>query len=267
MRPLRSYLLFAVFSLGTFQLCCFQPCVAADTPWCKTADLKLKPLMGTAAGGTLDATYAFQNHSAKSCVLGGYPSLRALDKKGKPIRGVEFKRMPDISGLPEQPLIPSRIVLNPGEEVWFQLVFTSEGGYHGDVEDRSMCHRMETLLVTPPGNRKPLVTEFSGESCNLRYTPVFLPIPGWREPMKEAAMAKQPIVIAKGSGICRSAACYLNSKTTDRAAFVPALVMVWTTGLFQVMAPALICIAVSAPSCVFVLRSPSVSGTSRKLPA
>jgi Protein of unknown function (DUF4232) len=181
MTTLRSAPMPTVRSLAFLLLLSASVCFAKDTPRCHTSDLTLRTLPGTVAAGKGDQTYAFQNRSAKSCMLGGFPSLRALDKKGALVKPVEFKQVRDIWSVAEQPLIPSRIILKPGEEVWFQLVFTFNSIYHGDVEDRSMCHMMGTLLITPPGNRKPLAAEFSGQPCNpIRYTPVFLPIPGWR---------------------------------------------------------------------------------------
>lgn len=166
----------AVLASCFFLLSSVSVCVAADAPWCQSADLTLETLRGSAAAGTLAQLYAFQNHSPKSCALGGFPSLRALDRQGKPVKGIEFKRLRAIFGAPDRTSIPSRIILKPGEEAWFQVVYTTASIYHGDVDDRSMCHSLDTLLIAPPRNRKPLAAQFAGDVCNpVRFTPVFLP--------------------------------------------------------------------------------------------
>jgi hypothetical protein len=177
MKTLLSAPVFTVLAF-VFLLLSSALAFAADAPWCKTSDLTIKALPGSVGLGTVVVPYAFQNHNTKSCSLGGFPSLSALDNKGKPVKGVQFKRIPDILGVAEQPPIPSRIILGPGEEVWFQVTFSSGAPYFGEVEDRSMCRVVETLRIVPPRNRKPLVDHTRLEVCTpLRYTPVFPPMP------------------------------------------------------------------------------------------
>jgi hypothetical protein len=124
--------------------------------------------------------FAISNRGRTSCFLGGFPYIQALGSDKKPLPTLTFHRMTTAFAREPQPAIPARFLLEPGRELWFELVFSDQAPYRDEVEDRSSCHTVSKLWVLPPHNKKSLTANYAGQVCDqLRYTPLFLPIPGW----------------------------------------------------------------------------------------
>jgi len=176
MRTLIRFVFFAAASVFAFS----QVCLAESRTWCRTAELSVRPLKAGASAGTIVQMFAVSNRTNTSCFLGGFPSLEALDSHKKPLPQAAFHRLAGAFGQEPQPATPARFLLEPGREMWFELILTQAAPYRGEMEDRSSCHKSDNLLVVPPHNRKPIVINFPLQACNpLRYTALFLPLPRW----------------------------------------------------------------------------------------
>jgi hypothetical protein len=176
MRSVIGSVFFAAVSVFVFP----RFCLAANPTWCRTAELSVRPLRAGASAGTIIQMFAISNRTSTSCFLGGFPSLQALDSNKKPLPHAVFHRVTGILPREPQPQIRARFLLEPGREMWFELIFSDEAPYRGDIEDRSSCHKIDKLLVLPPHNKNAMIVNYSGRVCDLlRYTPLFLPVPGW----------------------------------------------------------------------------------------
>lgn len=111
-------------------------------------------------GGVRSSGYSFKNAGATPCTLKGFPGVKLLDRRGRPLRGHPVKHSEDT---------PAAVELAPGSEAFFRLDFSAEGaGYEGP-----RCARARKLSVVAPGTTRRFVRNDEVVLCgDVTVTPV-----------------------------------------------------------------------------------------------
>jgi uncharacterized protein DUF4232 len=114
---------------------------------CRAAQLHLAGGGGGAAGGTKMQDFTLTNVSHASCTLQGWPSVQLVLRSGRVItprlRRVHYYT----SGVTNHPLNARAIRLSPSNAATF-IAFNRDFG--------DGCASVRTMLVTAPGNDRPL---------------------------------------------------------------------------------------------------------------
>ena len=145
---------------------------------CDSSQLSIQLGLQDAAMGSRGVTgMAFQNTSAKSCTLEGYPIVQMLDASGKslPTYVTHFGSFaaPDAA--------PAIITLAPGAKAKFDLLYAAQTGYGNAV-----CPTSTTVDFTPPGSKVALalnwkIQPYGGGTIQklrcgeIKVSPVYLP--------------------------------------------------------------------------------------------
>jgi hypothetical protein len=120
---------------------------AATGARCHSSQLRVKLGWAEGALGHIGELVSFENVSATTCALYGYPGLQMLDAGGKPIqtqvlRGIAYT----------VPSVPERVVsLSPGHEASFHLGYDNATGYGSES-----CPISARVEVTPPNAYEPI---------------------------------------------------------------------------------------------------------------
>jgi hypothetical protein len=124
---------------------------AAAGARCHSSQLRVKLGWAEGALGHIGQLVSFENVSATTCTLYGYPGLQMLDAGGKPIktrvlRGIAYT----------VPLVPERDVsLSPGHEASFDLGYDDGTGYGNE-----RCPTSARVEVTPPNAYEPITVRW-----------------------------------------------------------------------------------------------------------
>ena len=145
---------------------------------CDSSQLSIQLGLQDAAMGSRGVTgMAFQNTSAKSCTLEGYPIVQMLDASGKslPTYVTHFGSFatPDAA--------PAMVTLAPGAKAKFDLLYAAQTGYGNAV-----CPTSTTVDFTPPGSKVALalnwkIQPYGGGTIQklrcgeIKVSPVYLP--------------------------------------------------------------------------------------------
>ena len=135
---------------------------ASLRPSCAAADLSLSFLGGQGATGHGLLGFALQNRSSTTCATIGYPSVRFLDKAGKPLPTIPAHTTLDFFG--SAPL--RRLRVAPGASVSFRLGVT-----HG-LTSTADCSTAYGLQVITPNGTAPLRTSIGGGVYECQQTTV-----------------------------------------------------------------------------------------------
>jgi hypothetical protein len=92
--------------------------------------------------------FTFQNRSAVTCTLYGFPGLQMLDAQGRPIP-TRVNWGSDYVVRPEKPAL---VTLGPGDQASFVLGYSTPGNL--------TCPASSQLEVTPPNETQSLVIAF-----------------------------------------------------------------------------------------------------------
>jgi hypothetical protein len=108
---------------------------------CHSSQLHVKLGSAGAALGHIGQLVSFENVSATTCTLYGYPGLQMLDAAGRPIRTQVLRGIAYTV-----PSVPERLVnLSPGHEASFDLGYDDATGYGNES-----CPGSARVEVTPP---------------------------------------------------------------------------------------------------------------------
>ncbi|MGD1050592.1 MAG: DUF4232 domain-containing protein [Solirubrobacteraceae bacterium] len=114
---------------------------------CHSSQLRVKLGWASGAAGHIGQLVSFENASARSCTLYGYPGLQMLAADGRPIRtqvrrGVAYT----------VPRVAEQLVsLAPGHEASFDLGYDDGTGYGNES-----CPTSARVEVTPPNAYTPI---------------------------------------------------------------------------------------------------------------
>jgi hypothetical protein len=113
-----------------------------------------------AMGGVRSSSYAFKNSGTAPCSMTGFPAVRLLDRRGRPVRVHPVKHSEDT---------PAAVELAPGGQAYFRLDFSAEGaGYEGP-----RCARVHKLSVGAPGTTRRFIRNDEVVLCgDITVTPV-----------------------------------------------------------------------------------------------
>jgi hypothetical protein len=120
---------------------------APTTPRCHSSQLHVKLGPAGAALGHIGQLVSFENASATTCTLYGYPGLQMLDAAGRPIRTQVLRGIAyTVPSVPERP-----VSLPPGHEASFDLGYDDATGYGNES-----CPTSARVEVTPPNAYAPI---------------------------------------------------------------------------------------------------------------
>ncbi len=157
--PIGPLLLVFSFSLG------LHP---QTLPACQTSELTIAVTSYGDRRGHDSYVFDLTNLGQRTCTLFGYPSVVALNGKGKIVREIQFQHSPPTVASEDQK--PETIRLAHGEHAWFEI-----GGSHPvGGTDRSSCEKATEVRITPPQNKKPLREHYPWESCRPDVSLSFL---------------------------------------------------------------------------------------------
>jgi len=100
------------------------------------------------------------NQSHRICILFGYPSVVALNRKGETVREMHFQHSTAISG--REDLRLEKIQLKPGDHAWFEIRTCHPAG---DI-DYPLFKKVTELRITPPLNKNSFREHYSFRSCD-----------------------------------------------------------------------------------------------------
>lgn len=113
-----------------------------------------------AMGGVRSSSYAFKNNGTAPCSMTGFPAVRLLDRRGRPVRGHPVKHSEDT---------PAAVELAGGGQAYFRVDFSAEGaGYEGP-----RCARVHKLSIVAPGTTRRFIRNDEVVLCgDVTVTPV-----------------------------------------------------------------------------------------------
>lgn len=112
-------------------------------PLCSNNSVAIKIAAQQGAAGTISTTWKVTNTSANECRSFGYPGMDFHGASGWLDVQVHRGGFANINGQ------PSRVVLPPGQSLWFV-------SYWNDVDtDQGPCHEFDRVKVTLPDNFRP----------------------------------------------------------------------------------------------------------------
>jgi hypothetical protein len=127
-----------------------QGAQATQLQACRSSQLSVQPGRVGVALGHAGVVFTFQNRSAVTCTLYGFPGLQMLDAQGRPIP----TRVDWGSDYIVQPEKPALVTLRPGDQASFLL------GYSDPANANLTCPASSQLEVTPPNETQSLVIAF-----------------------------------------------------------------------------------------------------------
>jgi hypothetical protein len=127
---------------------------------CHTSQLKATVNDGQGAAGTIFTNVLLLNTSKVSCRIVGYPGLGL-----KGASGADLPSTVSRGGGMLPSTVPVTVTLAPAVSASFTLTF-SDNPTGSDTE--AACPAAATLVVTPPDEKDPLTTPFSGAPCEGR---------------------------------------------------------------------------------------------------
>lgn len=121
---------------------------------CASDQLSINFVGTSAAAGTLQGIYDFQNTTNSPCTLFGYPGLQMLSSNGQTIPTI-LTRSPSLAGA------PTTVTLAPNGYAYFLIQYPDATGYDGLT-----CPAASSVEFTAPNDYQPLV--LSGAGANIR---------------------------------------------------------------------------------------------------
>lgn len=133
---------------------------------CLANQLSVSRVSDDAGVGNRAVNFAFTNTSPTPCTLSGYPRFVALDRRGRPLRGVRVVQSDSTYFMPEQP--PQEVTLEPGKTAWFQIA------YNGMQDTPRKCPSSAKVKITAPGTTRVFVLREEITPCQheVSVTPV-----------------------------------------------------------------------------------------------
>lgn len=136
-----------VGTLGQAGLGLTKPASAAASPRCRTSQLTITPIGGSAGVGHVGVEFRLRNHSALGCTLSGYPGAQLLDAHRHPLATIVRWGPGYLSG--SRPV--RAVYLAPGGDAYFTLEWDQI------PSTGETCSVASALLVTPPNAYTPLL--------------------------------------------------------------------------------------------------------------
>ncbi len=152
-----------------FTLLCFSLCLRSQTvPGCQTSELTIDLASVSDGMGSDSLGFDLTNQGQRTCRLSGYPSVVALNHRGKVVRETHFQHLAAIPGRADLKL--EEIQLRPGDRAWFEINACHPAG---DV-DYPFFKKVTELRITPPQNKRSFREHYSFRSCRADVDISFL---------------------------------------------------------------------------------------------
>jgi len=152
-----------------FSVLCLSFYLRSQTmPGCQTSELTIDLTSVSNGMGSDSLGFDLTNKGHRTCSLSGYPSVVALNQRGRIVREIHFQHLTAIPGRADVKL--EEIQLRPGDRAWFEINACHPAG----GIDYPFFKKVTELRITPPENNSPFREHYSFRSCRADVDISFL---------------------------------------------------------------------------------------------